>query len=97
MSFTNQVNITVTNTEIVLGRGDRVTINVENRTQTNDSVINATSELELVDTLMLFFLFKTSGYSGMDYIVWRSLYLPHGRIDNVDYVVTTMMMILMTS
>ena len=35
---------------------------------------------------MLFFLLKTSGYSGIGLIVSRSLYLPHGRIDYVDYV-----------
>jgi len=45
---------------------------------------------------MLFSLFKTPGYSGMDYIVWKSLYLPHGRTDYVDYVVTAMIIKPMT-
>ena len=48
VSCTDQVNITIANTEIILGRGDHVTINGENRTQTNDGVINTTSEIQVL-------------------------------------------------
>ncbi|XP_065895642.1 uncharacterized protein [Dysidea avara] len=48
VSCTDQVNITIANTEIILGRGDHVTVNGENRTQTNDGVINTTSEVQVL-------------------------------------------------
>jgi len=48
VSCTDQVNITTANTEIILGRGDNVTINGESSTKTNDGVINSTSEVQVL-------------------------------------------------
>ena len=48
VSCTDQVNITTANTEIILGRGDYVTVNGENMTQTFDGVITATNEVEVL-------------------------------------------------
>ena len=48
VSSIDQLTITIANTEIILGRGDYVTINGENRTQSNDGVISTSSEVQVL-------------------------------------------------
>ena len=48
VSCTDQVNITTANTEIILGRGEHITINGEDMMQTYDGVVTATSEVQVL-------------------------------------------------
>ena len=101
VSCTDQVNITTTNTEIILGRGDYVIINGEDMMQTYDSVVTATSEVQVL---------RVGGNSHVILlthnirIFWDGLYRVEvtvsttwqNKLCGLLYVVTTMVAILMT-